>query len=117
MNKVIIVGRLTRDAELKTVGEEERIVMNFTMAVDKPYRPDIGQKEAEFIPVSYWGKSAQNLCEYMLKGKLISVGGHIHVRNHEDSEGKRRYSMGIIAEEIRLLEGKKEQNSEAENVQ
>lgn len=107
-----MIGRLTRDAELKEVGENSKLVMNFTVAVEKPYKNENGEKGAEFIPVSCWSRVAENLCPYMTKGKLVSINGHIHVRSSEDKEGKKNHYLGIIAEDITLLDSKKEEKIE-----
>lgn len=114
MNKVIIIGRLTRDPEIKIVGENEKSFLSFTLAVERQHRNGNGEKEVDFIPVSVWGKKAETLAQYMNKGRLCSVSGRIHVRTYEDKEGIRRYFTEVVAEEVTLLDSKKTQEVEIE---
>jgi single-strand DNA-binding protein len=114
MNKVIIIGRISREPEIKTVGESEKTVMSFNIAVESTHRNSNGEKEVDFIPVSVWGKRAEALAEYMSKGRLVSVSGRIHVRTYDDKEGNRRYFTEVVAEEVTLLDFKKAQEPKEE---
>lgn len=109
MNKVIMIGRIARDPELKIVGESEKTVLSFTIVVERAHRNSNGEKEVDFIPVSVWGKRAETLANYMAKGRLVSVSGRIHVRTYDDKDGNRRYFTEVVAEEVRLLDSRKSQ--------
>ncbi|WP_461207322.1 single-stranded DNA-binding protein [Clostridium sp. DL1XJH146] len=103
MNKVVLVGRLTRDPELKFTPGSGKAVTTFTVAVDRRFKSP-GQPEADFIPVVVWGKQAEATANYMSKGKLISVGGRIQTRNYEAKDGTRRYVTEVVADEVQFLE-------------
>ncbi|MEY8763268.1 MULTISPECIES: single-stranded DNA-binding protein [Clostridium] len=103
MNKVVLIGRLTKDPELRFTPGTGKAVTTFTIAVDRRFSRD-GQKEADFIPVVVWGKQAESTANYMSKGKLIGVSGRIQTRNYEAKDGTRRYVTEVIAEEVQFLE-------------
>jgi len=103
LNKVVLIGRLTKDPELRFTPGNGTAVTTFTIAVDRRFSKD-GQKEADFIPVVVWGKQAESTANYMSKGKLIGVSGRIQTRNYEAKDGTRRYVTEVIAEEVQFLE-------------
>lgn len=103
MNKVVLIGRLTKDPELRFTPGMGKAVTTFTMAVDRRFSKD-GQREADFIPIVVWGKQAESTANYMSKGKLIGVSGRIQTRNYEAKDGSRRYVTEVIAEEVQFLE-------------
>lgn len=103
MNKVILIGRLTKDPELKFTPGNGTAVTTFTLAVDRKFSKD-GNKEADFIPVVVWGKQAEATANYMSKGKLMGVAGRIQTRSYEAKDGTRRYVTEIVSEEVQFLE-------------
>ena len=112
MNKVVLIGRLTKDPELKYTPGSGTAVTTITLAVDRRFSKD-NQREADFIPVVIWGKSAESTAQYMSKGKLMGVSGRIQTRSYEAKDGGRRYVTEVVAEEIKFLEwGNKNQSSE-----
>ena len=102
MNKVVLVGRLTRDPELKFTPGNGTAVTNITLAVDK-YNASTGQREADFIPVVIWGKQAENTCTYCSKGSLVGICGRIQTRNYDVDGGEKRYVTEVVAQEIQFL--------------
>lgn len=111
MNKVILIGRLTKDPELKYTPGNGTAVTTVTLAVDRRFTKD-EKKEADFIPIVIWGKSAESTAQYMRKGLLMGVAGRIQTRSYEAKEGGKRYITEVVAEEIQFLEwGKKDENS------
>lgn len=104
MNKVLLIGRLTRDAELKHVGEEGNPLLIFTLAVQRPFINSKGEREADFVPVVFWRKSAESLAPYLIKGKLVSISGRINVRSYTNNNGEKRYATQIVAEEIQFID-------------
>ena len=114
MNKVVLVGRLTKDPELKFAQGTGTAVATFTVAVNRRFKKE-GQPEADFIPVVQFGKSAEATANYMTKGKLISVAGSVQTRNYEAKDGTRRYVTEVTADEVDFLEwgDKKEDNQNA----
>lgn len=106
MNNVLLIGRLTRDAELLEINNGERSALKFTLAVERTYKKD-GESKADFIPVVYFTDAAFKLIDYLTKGRLISVSGRITVRSVErEGEGKKYYT-NIEANSINFLDSKK----------
>jgi single-strand DNA-binding protein len=103
MNKVVLVGRLTKDPELKFAQGTGTAVTTFTVAVNRRFKRE-GQPEADFIPVVVFGKTAEATANYMSKGKLISVSGNIQTRNYDAKDGTKRYVTEVIADEVDFLE-------------
>lgn len=103
MNRVAIVGRLTRDPEIRYASDNQLAITRFTVAVDRVFKRD-GQPTADFLPVVVFGKSAENCHKYLGKGRLVAVAGRLQSRTWDDQEGKRRYSYDIIADEVNFLD-------------
>lgn len=111
LNRVILIGRLTRDPDLKytNVGVA---VTQFTLAVDRPVAAG-KDKEADFINIVAWRQLAETCATYIRKGRLAAVEGRIQVRNYENSEGKRVYVTEVIADNVRFLEKSDDKLKEA----
>lgn len=106
MNKVILVGRLTKDPEVKYT-PTGKMVASFTVAVNRGFTAkDAKQPEADFIPIVVWGAAAEFCGNYLTKGSKVLVDGRIQVRNYETKEGQRRYVTEVIASSIESLERK-----------
>lgn len=103
MNKVVLIGRLTKDPELKYTPGQGTAVTTINLAVDRRYNPE-GKKEADFIPIVIWGKSAESTAQHMRKGLLMGVAGRIQTRSYEAKEGGKRYVTEVVAEEVQFLE-------------
>ncbi len=103
MNKVVLIGRLTKDPELKFTPGSGTAVATFTLAVDRRFSKD-GQREADFIPIVVWGKQAESTANYMSKGKLMGVSGRIQTRSYDAKDGTKRYVTEVVAEEVQFLE-------------
>jgi single-strand DNA-binding protein len=108
MNKVVLVGRLTKDAELKTFEANERSVLNFTLAVNRDFVNSNNEREADFIPIVYWTEHAESLQKYLLKGRQICVSGKLRVRTYETPEKGKRYITEVLSDEIKFLDSIKE---------
>ena len=105
LNRVILIGRLTRDPELKYT-PNGTAVASFTLAVDRFRTNAQGEKEVDFINIVVWQKQAENCANYLGKGSLVAVEGRIIVRSYEDKEGKKRWVTEVVAEAVRFLSGK-----------
>lgn len=115
MNRVVLIGRLTKDPELQFLPGSGTAVTKFTLAVDRRFSKD-GQKEADFIPIVVWKKTAESSANYLSKGKLASVAGRIQTRSYEAKDGSRRYITEVVADEVQFLEwGDKKQQDTQEN--
>lgn len=111
MNKVVLVGRLTRDAELKSFEANEKSVLNFTLAVNREFINSNNEREVDFIPIVYWTEHGQSLQKYLLKGRQICVSGKLRVRSYETPEKGKRYITEVFAEEIKFLDKVKDSNA------
>ena len=108
MNKVILIGRLTRDPELRyTASGVARVT--FILAVNRPFTNQQGMQEADFIPVIVWRKAAENTAEYVSKGNLVAVEGRLEVRKYQDNDGANRSYTVVVANRVQFLEPKREQ--------
>lgn len=103
LNRVILIGRLTKDPELRYTPAQVAVTQ-FTIAVDRPFTTG-GEKEVDFIQVVTWRQLAETCANYLRKGRLCAVEGRIQVRNYENNEGKRVYVTEVIADNVRFLEG------------
>ncbi|HFL2427555.1 TPA: single-stranded DNA-binding protein [Clostridioides difficile] len=109
MNNVILIGRLTKDPELKYIPGSGTAVSTFTIAVDRDYIKKDGNKETDFIPVEVMGKLAEVCANNLTKGRLIGVEGSIRVNSYE-KEGEKRTYTKVHANKIKFLDYKKEDN-------
>ena len=105
MNKAILMGRLTRDPELRTTASQIPVA-SFTLAVDRRFKNANGERQADFIPIVVWRQQAEFANRYLHKGSRIVVVGSIQVRNWEDAEGNRRISTEIVADELHFADTK-----------
>ena len=105
MNKVILIGRLTRDPELRR-SNTGMAVCNFSVAVNRGFAGQNNEPQTDFINCVCFDKQAENLSRYMTKGRLISVDGRIQSRSYDNQEGKRVYVTEVVATNIQYLESK-----------
>ena len=105
MNKAILIGRLTKDPELRTT-PTGRNVCQFSVAVSRNFTNTNGEREADFINCVVWDKQAENLVKYQKKGNQIAVEGRIQTRNYDDKDGKKVYVTEILASNISFLDSK-----------
>ncbi|MFL0250114.1 single-stranded DNA-binding protein [Clostridium neuense] len=114
MNKVVLIGRLTKDPELRFTPGNGTAVASFTLAVDRRFKKE-GQQEADFIPIVVWGKQAESTANYMSKGKLMGVSGRIQTRSYDAKDGTKRYVTEVVADEVQFLEWGNSGNANASN--
>jgi len=107
LNRAIIMGRLTRDPELRHT-QSGVAVASFTLAVDRDYKPQDGERETDFIDCVAWRHTGEFVSKYFSKGKMAVVEGRIQVRGWEDKDGGKRRSTEIIADNVYFGEGKKD---------
>ena len=108
LNKVILMGRLTRDPELRATAADVSVAA-FTLAVDRGYsrRDNSPQQTADFINIVAWRSTAEFVCRWFTKGQLVAVSGRLQVRNYEDREGNKRTVTEVVADEVFFAEKKK----------
>ncbi len=102
INKVVLIGRLTKNPELKFTPGAGTAVTTLTLAVDK-YNSKEGKKEADFVPIVVWGKQAESVANYMVKGSQMAISGRIQTRNYEAKDGTKRYVTEVVATEVQFL--------------
>ena len=112
MNKVILIGRLTKDPELRYT-QSGSAVCNFTLAVDRPFTSQSGEREADFIEIVVWNKAAENVAKYMAKGRQVAVDGRLQIRSYE-ADGSRRWRSEVIANNVEFIGGKGERKTNGE---
>ncbi|MFT8318091.1 MAG: single-stranded DNA-binding protein [Sporolactobacillus sp.] len=105
INRVVLVGRLTKNPELRYTPNGVAVT-SFTLAIDRPFSNQQGEREADFIPVVVWRRQAENAANYLLKGSLTGVDGRIQTRSYENNEGRRVYVTEVIADSVQFLEPK-----------
>ena len=116
INRVILVGRLTKDPDLKYTAQGTPVA-NFTLAVNRTFTNQQGEKETDFINVVVWRRQAENAANYLKKGNLAGVDGRIQTRNYEGQDGKRIYVTEVLAESVQFLEPKSSQGQGDTNTQ
>ncbi|HFL1025781.1 TPA: single-stranded DNA-binding protein [Listeria monocytogenes] len=105
MNRVVLVGRLTKDPDLRYT-PAGAAVATFTLAVNRPFKNAQGEQEADFINCVVWRKPAENVANFLKKGSMAGVDGRVQTRNYEGNDGKRVYVTEIVAESVQFLESK-----------
>ena len=101
LNKIILIGRLTRDPELKFTSQNSKPVTNFTLAVDRPFKNQKGEYEADFIKIVTWNKLAEICANNLTKGRL-------QIRSYDGEDGQRKTIAEVVAEEVRFLDKPKD---------
>ena len=105
INRVVLVGRLTKDPELKYTSSNIP-VSKFTLAVNRTFTGPTGEREADFIQCVVWRKQAENLCKFVGKGSLVGVEGRIQTGSYDDKDGIRKYTTEVIGDSVQFLEPK-----------
>ena len=105
MNTVNLIGRLTKEPELKYTPAGKAVV-SFTLAVSRPFKNQNGENEADFIMIQAWGKTAENSANFLRKGSQAAVVGRIQTRNYDNQQGQRVYVTEIVADSVQFLDPK-----------
>ena len=114
MNKVFLIGRLTRDPELRYTGSNTAVA-TFSIAVNRNYANAQGEREADFINIVVWRKQAENCKNYLNQGSQVAVEGRIQTRNYEDQNGQKRYVTEVVADNVQFLDTKAAREQRANN--
>lgn len=113
MNHVVLIGRLTRDPELRYTPNGVAVA-NFTLAVDRPFTNQAGEREADFIPVVAWQKLGENCANYLAKGRLCAVEGRLQIRSYDTQDGQKRRVAEVVAANVQFLDRAKENSGQTE---
>lgn len=114
MNKTILIGRLTKDLELRKTPNGAS-VLNFTVAINRIGKQQPGQPEADFINCVAWNQTADLMAQYLGKGSLVGIEGRIQTRNYENNEGRRVYVTEVVTERVEFLESRAQRQSQTQS--
>ena len=114
INRVVLVGRLTRDPELRTTGSGISVA-TFTLAVDRQYTNAQGERGADFFSCVIWRKAAENFCNFTSKGSLVGIDGRIQTRSYDNKDGQRVYVTEVVVDNFALLESRKDREARGQN--
>lgn len=112
INRVVLVGRLTRDPELRYTANGAAVA-SFTVAVNRQFTNNQGEREADFISCVIWRKAAENFANFTHKGSLVGIDGRVQTRNYENQQGNRVYVTEVVVENFSLLESRSESDRRA----
>lgn len=110
LNRIILIGRLTADPQLRYT-TNSNAVTNFTLAVDKSFVGQDGERGVDFINIVVWRKLAETCANHLHKGRLVAVEGRLEIRSYDDQQGIRRKAAEVVADNVRFLDRGKEQTS------
>lgn len=105
LNRVILIGRLTRDPELRYVPSGQPVA-SFSLAVDRPFTNQAGERETDFIDIVAWRKLADQVSQHLSKGRLVAVEGRLQIRSWEAQDGQKRKAAEVVADAVRFLDRK-----------
>ncbi len=113
MNKVILMGRLTRDPEVRYTQTNNTLVASFSLAVNRRFTREGDTQTADFINISAWAKTGEFVSKYFKKGMQVAVVGRIQTRSWEDQQGQKRYATDVVAEEVYFADSKRSDSDSA----
>ena len=105
MNRVMLIGRLTAKPELRYTGSNIPY-SRFSIAINRSFSNNQGQRETDFINIVVWRKQAENVCNFLGKGSLVAVEGRLQTGNYDDKDGNKRYTMDVVGDNVQFLESK-----------
>jgi single-strand DNA-binding protein len=119
MNKIFLIGNLTRDPELNTVGSSNISVCRFSIAVNRKFTNKDGNRETDFFNITAWRGLGENCARFIKKGSKVSIVGEVQIRNYDDKDGNKRTAIDVAAEDIEFLDrlGRSQSNTESQNTQ
>src|SRR5574344_1129832 len=115
MNKVILMGRLTKEPETRYMQTNNTQVTSFTLAVNRRFTKAGEERQADFINIVAWNKTAEFVSKYFKKGQQVAVVGRIQTRNWDDEQGQKHYATEVVAEEAYFAGSSKENNTDNTN--
>ena len=110
MNKVVLIGRLTRDPELRYTGNNTPVA-SFSLAVNRNYSNQQGEREADFINIVVWRKQAENVKNYLSQGSQVAIEGRLQTRSYDDANGQKRYVTEVVADNVEFIGSRNSSNN------
>lgn len=114
MNHIVLIGRLTRDPELRYTPNGVAVA-NFDLAVDRPTTNQQGERQTDFIRIVVWQKQAELCANYLKKGRLVGIEGRLQIRNYETQDGQKRRVAEVVANYVQFLDRNREENQSVDN--
>lgn len=114
MNRVMLIGRLTAKPELRYTSSNIPF-SRFSIAINRTFSNNQGQRETDFINVIVWRKQAENVCNFLNKGSLVSVEGRLQTGSYDDKDGNKRYTMDVVGDSVQFLESKNQSQNRSNN--
>jgi single-strand DNA-binding protein len=108
LNRIVLIGRLTRDPELRYTSSGVAVA-SFGLAVDRPFSNQAGERETDFIDIVVWRKLAETVSGHLQKGRLVAVQGRLQIRSYETQDGQRRKAAEVVADDVRFLDRPRDQ--------
>lgn len=115
INRVVLIGRLTKDPELRYTPNTGIAVTTFTLAVDRTFTNQQGERDADFVPIVVWRTQAEHAANYLKKGSLCGIDGRIQTRSYDTPEGQRRFVTEVVADNVRFLDSRKKSEDNQES--
>lgn len=112
MNNTILIGRLTRDPELRFLPNSGKAVSRFAIAVKREFSKE---KEVDFFNIVVWGKTAENCANHLQKGRLVGINGNLRNNNYEDKNGTKHYTIEVVAQRVEFLDYEKKETNQNNN--
>lgn len=116
MNKIVLLGRFTKDPELKKTENTGVEYLKFDIAVERRFKNDETNGDVDFIPIVAWAKNAEVISKYFKKGDYITLSGRLSINSYEDKDGNKRHSTNVILEEFRFIGTNKNNNQKDDQV-
>lgn len=114
LNRIILIGRLTRDPELRYTPQGVPVA-SFSLAVDRPFANQQGQREADFIDCVAWRKLGETVGNHLTKGRLVAVEGRLQIRSYEAQDGTKRKVAEVVADSVRFLDRPREGQGQSQS--
>ncbi|MBP1890435.1 single-strand DNA-binding protein [Clostridium moniliforme] len=111
MNKIVLLGRLIRDPELRHLENSDKVNTKFMIAVERNFKSSDGTRKSDLIPVTVWGKKAEVICKYLKKGDYISLSGRLRTGSYEDKDGTKKYIAEVVTEDFKFVSRKREDSN------
>ncbi len=116
MNKVVLMGRLTKEPEIRYTQTNNTMVTSFSLAVNRRFAREGEERQADFINIVAWSKTAEFVSKYFRKGQQVSIVGRLQTRNWDDEQGQKHYITEVVAEEVYFADSKKENTETSNNI-
>lgn len=114
MNRALLIGRLTTKPELRYT-QSNLPVTRFSIAINRNFTSRDGQRETDFITIVVWRKQAENVCNFLDKGSLVAIEGRIQTGSYDDKDGKKVYTVEVVADNVQFLESKSQRDSRGDS--